>query len=477
MSAVITIRFDAGSLVLDGLSAEAKEALSEWVVADDRIQAQRASAHHYAAILRALHGSFPYRDEARAYRDLTLDEAKPQALRPYQRMALGQWQAHKKRGVVVLPTGAGKTYVALKAMLLAQRSTLVLAPTIDLVQQWASDLERRLGIPIGRYGGGDRDLQDITVSTYDSGILITPHHGNRFGLLVCDECHHLPAGATAFCAEGNIAPFRLGLTATPERSDGGHERLDQLLGPVVHQSQITELEGRYLANYGVELLEVPLDADEAEDYQRYRKTYLDFVRGRGIRFDAPDGWQRFLAEAARDPAGREVMRSWREQKRIARASRAKLRVVWDLLREHHGERVILFTDDNATAYAIGGQMVLPVLTHHTKAKERKDMLEHFRAGRWPVLVTSRVLNEGVDVPEAAVGIVVSGTGSVREHVQRLGRILRPGKNKVAQLYELISAGTAEAATSARRRSHIAFDGEAEIDFFDENSQGATHAGP
>ena len=115
-------------------------------------------------ILRALHGSFPYRDEARAYQDLSLNEANPQSLRPYQRMALAKWQANKKRGVVVLPTGAGKTYVALKAMLLAQRSTLILAPTIDLVQQWAGDLERRLGVAIGRYGGGDRDLQDITVS-------------------------------------------------------------------------------------------------------------------------------------------------------------------------------------------------------------------------------------------------------------------------------------------------------------------------
>ena len=472
---MICIRFDAGSLVLEGLSAEARSSLDPWLVDDPRIQAQRASAHHYAAILRALHGQHPYTDEARAYDELQLDEAHPQPLRPYQRLALGAWEANKRRGVVVLPTGAGKTYVALKAMLLSQRSTLILAPTIDLVQQWASDLEKRLGIKVGRYGGGDRDLQSITVSTYDSGILITPHHGNRFGLLICDECHHLPAGATAFCAEGNLAPFRLGLTATPERSDGGHERLDTLLGPIVHRSQITELEGRYLANYAVELLEVAMDADEAEEYYRYRQVYLEFVRALGIRFDAADGWQRFLAEAARHPNGREVLRSWREQRRISRASRAKLRVVWDLLREHHGERVIIFTDDNATAYAIGGQMVLPVLTHHTKSSERKMMLDYFRNGRWPVLVTSRVLNEGVDVPEANVGIVVSGTGSVREHVQRLGRILRPGPDKVAQLYELISAGTGEAATSARRRSHIAFDGEAEMDFLADDD-GAQHAG-
>lgn len=466
---MLTLRFDNGTLILDELGAAAA-ALTPWLVDDPRIAGHRASAHHYADILRELHGRWPYRDDARAYATLTIREhSQPQTMRPYQQQALAAWEAAKRRGVVVLPTGAGKTYVAIKAMLACQRSTLILAPTIDLVQQWANDLEQRLGCAIGRYGGGDRDLQDITVSTYDSGILITPHHGNRFGLLVCDECHHLPAGATAFCAEGNIAPWRLGLTATPERSDGGHERLSELIGPEVHRSQITELEGRYLANYQVEVLEVPLDPDESEHYHQHRSNYLNFVRSQGIRFDAPDGWQRFLSEAARHPAGREVLRSWREQRRISRGSRAKLRVVWDLLRDHCQERVIIFTDDNATAYAIGSAMMLPVLTHHTKGGERKAMLANFRSGVWPVLVTSRVLNEGVDVPEAAVGIVVSGTGSVREHVQRLGRILRPGPEKVAQLYELISAGTGEAHTSARRRSHIAFDGPGDIDFSPEDN--------
>ncbi len=78
------------------------------------------------------------------------------------------------------------------------------------------------------------------------------------------------------------------------------------------------------------------------------------------------------------------------------------------------------------------------------------------SGDYPVLVTSKVLNEGVDVPEAAVGIIVSGSGSVREHVQRLGRILRPQTGKVAVLYEILSAGTAEQYTSDRRRRHAAF---------------------
>ena len=156
-----------------------------------------------------------------------------------------------------------------------------------------------------------------------------------------------------------------------------------------------------------------MDPDEAESYAAHRKVYIDFIRSRGIDFSRPDGWQSFIATAARDPAGREVMASYREQKRLTQASRAKLRVVWDLLRDHAGELVIVFTDDNATAYTIGREMLLPVLTHHTKGAERKRMLAAFRSGEFPVLVTSKVLNEGVDVPEAAVGVIVSGSGSTR----------------------------------------------------------------
>ena len=97
------------------------------------------------------------------------------------------------------------------------------------------------------------------------------------------------------------------------------------------------------------------------------------------------------------------------------------------------------------------------MTHLTKAAERKEFLDKFREGTYPVLVTNRVLNEGVDVPAAAVGIILAGTGSVREHVQRLGRVLRaaPGKPQ-AILYELVSAGTSEESVSTRRRAHRAY---------------------
>ncbi len=452
---MLTLRFSDGTLTLDGLGDHAA-LLDGLVVFDSRVKRHRAKASAYAEILRRLHGQVEYCDEAKQYEVLDVSERDGRLLRPYQTQAIDAWLAAKKRGVVVLPTGAGKSYVALKCILACQRSTLILVPTIDLVQQWASDLEARLGCAIGRYGGGDKDLKPITVSTYDSAVLLMPWHGNKFGLLICDECHHLPAGVTSTAAEACIAPFRLGLTATPERTDGMHARLNELLGPEVHRSQISELEGNYLANYQVEVVHVALDPDELESYTVNRKEYLAFARRAGIDFGAPDGWQQFIAAAARDPQGRAAMRCYREQKRLSRAGRGKLRAVWDLVRDHPGERCLVFTEDNDTAYELGRRFVAPVMTHHTKGTERKRMLERFRAGAWPILVTSKVLNEGVDVPEVAVGIIVSGSGSVREHVQRLGRLLRPGVGKVAVLYEILSANTAEAYTSERRRSHVAF---------------------
>ena len=455
----VTVRFVDGTLVLESLAVpeDIQQAVVDLgVVKDERIGAYRVSAHRYAPLLRLLHGKVPYLDHAQGYERLLLNEKAPRQLRPYQRDALAAWDRHDRAGVIVLPTGAGKSYVAMKAILAVQRSALVIAPTIELVHQWANEMEERFQVPIGRYGGGDKDLQNITVSTYDSAVMFMPHYGHKFGLLICDECHHLPAHIHQTIATHCLAPYRLGLTATPERTDGGEALLNDLLGPEVYRTHIDVLEGSFLANYQAEVVEVELDDDEALAYAENRAIYTDFIRQHRIDFSRPDGWQSFIATAARDANGRRVLAAYREQKRLTRSSRAKLRALWQLLRDHVGERCLVFTDDNATAYTIGSEMFFPVLTHQTKGPERRAFLEAFKDGSLPVLVTSKVLNEGVDVPEASVGIIVSGSGSVREHVQRLGRILRPSAGKVAVLYELISAGTAEAYTGERRRRHRAF---------------------
>ncbi len=127
-----------------------------------------------------------------------------------------------------------------------------------------------------------------------------------------------------------------------------------------------------------------------------------------------------------------------------------------LLKKHARERVIIFTSDNDTVYAISAAFLIPAITHQTATKERKAILEGFNRGEYLALATSKVLNEGVNVPEASVAIILSGSGSTREHVQRLGRVLRKREGKQAILYEVITAGTVEEGISRRRRQHDAY---------------------
>jgi superfamily II DNA or RNA helicase len=150
------------------------------------------------------------------------------------------------------------------------------------------------------------------------------------------------------------------------------------------------------------------------------------------------------------------MQAYRRQRELAFAAPAKLDYVAHLLHKHKADRVLIFTQDNLTAYGVSRRFLIPVITHHSKVRERSEILERFADGRYGAVATSRVLNEGVDVPDANVAIIISGSGSVREHVQRLGRILRRKAGKRAVLYELISAGTAETYTSERRREHEAY---------------------
>lgn len=113
---------------------------------------------------------------------------------------------------------------------------------------------------------------------------------------------------------------------------------------------------------------------------------------------------------------------------------------------------MIFTQHNSLVYRISREMLIPAITHQTSQREREEILERFRSGQYIRVVTSRILEEGVDVPDASIAIILSGTGSSREFIQRLGRILRKREGKHAKLYELVSMGTVETRLSRRRKA-------------------------
>ena len=335
--------------------------------------------------------------------------------------------------MVVLPTGTGKTHLANLAIDAGRRGRrLVVTPTIDLMNQWYDELSLSFGVEVGLLGGGYYDIRPLTVTTYDSAYLNMDRLGNKFGLIVFDECHHLPGPTYGLAATCAIAPFRLGLTATPERADNAHTQLDYLIGPIVYRREITQLRGQFLADYRVETLYVQPDRRGAAPLRvgaralprASSRTRASTCAGRTAGASS-SSWR-----TARPRAGRRSC-AYREQRELALAAPAKLSLLGRLLDRHNGDRVLIFTHDNATVYTIARQFLVPVITHQTKTKERREVLLRFNAGTYPIVATSRVLNEGVNVPEANVAIILSGSGSVREHVQRLGRILRKSGDKEA----------------------------------------------
>jgi superfamily II DNA or RNA helicase len=423
-------------------------------VYDPRVGLPRGLAIRYREVVQDWHQrGLDWEDEAQSYGRLDREHMGDRTPRDYQREAVEAWRGRSRCGTVVLPTGSGKSFVAELCIADANRSALVVAPTIDLVGQWYDQLRRAFGDPVGI---GVHEVADLTVATYDSAWMHMERYGDRFGLLVFDEVHHLPGPSFAAAAEQAIAPFRLGLTATLERPDGAHERVFELVGPVVYRREITDLAGDFLAEYRTERLTVHLSREDRRAYDAARRVYAEFVADQGIRVGGPGGWQAFLRAAARSRRGRRALKAWRESRDLLHGAPAKLRVLEELLRRHRGRRVLVFTHDNATVYRISRRLLVPALTHQTDVKERRALLKAFEDGSLPVLVTSRVLNEGVDLPTAEIAIVLSGSGTVREHVQRLGRILRKHEGKQAVLFELVVAETVEERTSERRRDHVAY---------------------
>lgn len=452
----VSLHFVAGTLEVRGL-AQDQASLPPSCRWDARSACYRSVAKDYAEVVLSLRQQgIDYEDDARRYEELDGGLTARRAPRPYQDKALAAWRKQRGQGVVVLPTGAGKSHVALMGIDLWRRSTLVVAPTLDLVRQWYDLLRHSFDAPVGVIGGGEYTLAPLTVTTYDSAFVHMENIGARFGLVVFDEVHHLPSESYALAARFCLAPFRLGLTATLERADGKEADLAELVGPTVYRQDIVDLEGDFLADYEVERIEVELAPPERAAYEEARAVYRGFLGRHGIRMGAPDGWQRFIRESAIRSGGREAMDAYRRQRQLAFAAPAKLDYLDMLLSRHRHDRAIVFTQDNATAYEVSRRFLVPVITHQTKVSERSRILAGLADGTYGAVVTSKVLNEGVDVPSANVAIVLSGSGSVREHVQRLGRVLRKAEGKRAVLYELVTAGTSEQFTSERRREHVAY---------------------
>lgn len=416
---------------------------------DDELRAWRLPADQHAELRARLARTGTAVSDELARRDAAMTWTLP-ALRWYQEDALRRWLDANARGVIVLPTGAGKTLVAIAAIAQLGVATLCLVPTRVLLDQWTRVLAACSAQPIGKLGDGSRAVAAVTVATYASAAAWAPRIGDRFGLVIVDEAHHVGAWCPSEVFEMLVAPARMGLTATPP--DHG-AALARHLGPVVYALSVAELAGDALAEH--QIIQVPV-ALEAGEWRRYREQRRRFAAGyTAFRRDNPNAsWDEFVRTAPRSERGRAALAAWRDYRALLAYPEGKRAALHEILMRHRGSRALVFTFDNATTYAIARELLIMPITHEIRRSERSRALDGFRSGECPVLVSSQVLDEGFDVPDADLAIVVGGSASPRRHVQRVGRVLRPRAGKHATIYELAVAGTTEVKAVARRHTGL-----------------------
>jgi len=371
-------------------------------------------------------------------------------LRDYQREAIDRWSANNCRGVIALPTGSGKTVIGIAGLCRLSERTLIVTYTKEQLMQWREALLRFTNIShnlIGLYYSEEKRIAPITLTTYQTAYKNISKLMHHFTFLLIDEVHHLPAEKFKRIALNTPAPFRMGLSATPYREDGKHTVLFPLMGGVVYYKTPSELAERgYLAPYEVITVYVKLTPEERKKYIELIKKYRSLVGS--AKFDD-------VLKAAKngDERALEALKLHTSIKLLVQKSKSKIEKTKEIIMHEleRGNKVIVFAHYVDLAEEIAKSVGGLLLTGNIDDQKRVNILNKFKHMKGGVLVVTTVGDEGLDIPDASVGILVAGTGSRRQFIQRLGRLLRPKEGKQAVLYEIIVKGTSEEIQSRKRK--------------------------
>jgi superfamily II DNA or RNA helicase len=327
--ATVRIQFDRGTLLLKSSKGVGVPADLPGVRWDPRVDCHRAPARFYSRIVERL-GAMEVlvEDDVLAHFPCPTVTEEPN-LRPYQAAAVDAWRLAGRQGIVSLPTGSGKTFVAVSIIASVGASALCLVPTRILLEQWQRVLNRALSLDVGCYGDGVREARPVTVATFESAWRHMRELGNRFELLIVDEVHHFGSGLRDEALDMSTAGCRLGLTATPHKQGVSTALLD-LIGPVVFELAIADLAGSYLASFEVIDLHLDLTREERDEYESARRTFTAVFNAHQ---DLAPGatWNDFLRWAGRTPQGRDAVSAWHRARKVLSFTRAKRDMLCSLL--------------------------------------------------------------------------------------------------------------------------------------------------
>lgn len=373
----------------------------------------------------------------------------PFNLYAWQHEALAAWRDEGRQGVIEAVTGAGKTLVGLAAAwgeLQEGGKVQVLVPSIELLNQWAELVREQFPRHrMGLMGGGFHDHLsdvDILVTVVNSARNLPANADGRRALLVADECHRYASERNAGALDGSCFEARLGLSATYERSDDRHlDILDPFFGGTCYRLDYAHaIADEVTAHFRVALIGVRFCVEEEFEYEqvnervrRLRSWLLNNTDAREEPFAVFMTDVSSLAEGGEGEAtgkARAYLNAFSRRRQILAETDAKHELLNELAPAiRAAERVLVFTERQGAAEeaaaTLSGQGIRAGAVHSGIATEtRRALLAQFAQGSLSALCAPRVLDEGVDVPAADLGIILAASHSRRQMVQRMGRILR-----------------------------------------------------
>ncbi|PVU73948.1 DNA methylase [Acidianus hospitalis] len=374
-------------------------------------------------------------------------------LRDYQIEAIQKWKDNNYRGVIALPTGAGKTIIGIKAIEETKVPTLIVTFTREQMLQWKETIMKFSSIrpEVGLYYSNEKEIRQITLSTYQTAFRHVSELSDKFDLLIIDEAHHLPADKFREVALGILATKRLGLSATPFREDGRHEELFKLMGGIVYYKPVDELIKKgYLAPYDIVQVKVFLTTEERKKYLTLLNKFRVLSKNKKLK-------ELIVLAKNGDNNAIEALKVYNEIKKVVNFAQNKMLKIEEILNKEKGKKILIFTQYVDQAEEIARRFNTLLISGKMSKNERKKILDTFKFMKSGILTLTTVGDEGLDIPDASVGIIVTGTSSRRQFIQRLGRILRPVNGKRAILYEIIVAGTQEEYQSKKRKEDSILD--------------------